>query len=37
MWSMKTCQSEFLQIRGRRTHVRIWGGETAPLLVLLHG
>jgi len=34
---MKTCRSEFLQIRGRRLHVRIWGSETAPLLVLLHG
>ncbi len=29
--------SEFLQIRGRRLHVRIWGKEGAPLLVLLHG
>ena len=37
MWGMKTCQSEFLQIRGRRLHVRIWSSETAPLLVLLHG
>ncbi|WP_310451804.1 alpha/beta hydrolase [Sulfuritalea sp.] len=34
---MKSCHSEFLQIRGRRLHVRIWGGESAPLLVLLHG
>ena len=34
---MKTCSSEFLQIRGRRLHVRIWGSEAAPLLVLLHG
>ncbi|NJD34428.1 MAG: alpha/beta hydrolase [Betaproteobacteria bacterium] len=34
---MKTCSSEFLRIRGRRLHVRIWGSETAPLLVLLHG
>ena len=37
MSGMKTCSSEFLQIRGRRLHVRIWGSETAPLLVLLHG
>ena len=37
MSGMKTSRSEFLQIRGRRLHVRIWGGETAPLLVLLHG
>jgi pimeloyl-ACP methyl ester carboxylesterase len=34
---MKPCHSEFLQIRGRRLHVRIWGSESAPLLVLLHG
>ncbi|MDO8789747.1 MAG: alpha/beta hydrolase [Sulfuritalea sp.] len=34
---MKACHSEFLQIRGRRLHVRIWGDESAPLLVLLHG
>jgi pimeloyl-ACP methyl ester carboxylesterase len=37
MPGMKTCSSEFLQIRGRRLHVRIWGSEAAPLLVLLHG
>ena len=37
MPGMKTSQSEFLQIRGRRLHVRIWGSETAPLVVLLHG
>jgi len=34
---MKACHSEFIQLRGRRLHVRIWGGEAAPLLVLLHG
>ena len=34
---MKACHSEFLQIRGRRLHVRVWGSEPAPLLVLLHG
>lgn len=34
---MKPSSSEFLQIRGRRLHVRIWGKEGAPLLVLLHG
>jgi pimeloyl-ACP methyl ester carboxylesterase len=34
---MKPCSSEFLQIRGRRLHVRTWGSATAPLLVLLHG
>jgi pimeloyl-ACP methyl ester carboxylesterase len=34
---MKACQSEFVQVRGRRLHVRIWGSESAPLVVLLHG
>lgn len=34
---MKACHSEFVQVRGRRLHVRLWGDETAPLLVLLHG
>jgi len=34
---MKSCQSEFLKVRGRRLHVRLWGPETAPLVVLLHG
>lgn len=34
---MKESRSEFLQIRGRRLHVRIWGSDSAPLLVLLHG
>ena len=34
---MKACHSEFVQQRGRRLHVRIWGSESAPLLVLLHG
>jgi pimeloyl-ACP methyl ester carboxylesterase len=34
---MKACQSEFVQVRGRRLHVRTWGAESAPLLVLLHG
>jgi len=34
---MKVSESQFLDIRGRRLHVRLWGPETAPLLVLLHG
>ncbi len=34
---MKRCRSEFLAIRGRRLHVRIWGADDAPQLVLLHG
>ncbi|MBI5900130.1 MAG: alpha/beta hydrolase [Rhodocyclales bacterium] len=34
---MKPSRSEFLAIRGRRLHVRLWGEEDAPLLVLLHG
>ncbi len=34
---MKPSRSEFLTIRGRRLHVRLWGSDTAPMLVLLHG
>lgn len=34
---MKASESQFLDIRGRRLHVRLWGPETAPMLVLLHG
>lgn len=34
---MKASDSEFIQLRGRRLHVRTWGSESAPLLVLLHG
>jgi pimeloyl-ACP methyl ester carboxylesterase len=34
---MKVCHSEFVQVRDRRLHVRSWGEESAPLLVLLHG
>lgn len=34
---MKASRSEFLQIRGRRLHVRLWGPDEAPLIVLLHG
>jgi pimeloyl-ACP methyl ester carboxylesterase len=34
---MKVSRSEFLDIRGRRLHVRLWGDERAPMLFLLHG
>jgi len=34
---MKASDSQFLDIRGRRLHVRLWGPESAPMLVLLHG
>lgn len=34
---MKPSRSEFLEIRGRRLHIRRWGRDDAPLLVLLHG
>jgi pimeloyl-ACP methyl ester carboxylesterase len=34
---MKASRSEFLPVRGRRLHVRVWGEDSAPLVVLLHG
>ena len=34
---MKSSRSEFIDIRGLRTHVRHWGPEDAPRLFLLHG
>ncbi len=34
---MKASRSEFLDIRGLRYHLRIWGNESAPKLFLLHG
>ena len=34
---MKPSQSHILQVRGLRYHVRTWGDETDPKLVLLHG
>jgi pimeloyl-ACP methyl ester carboxylesterase len=34
---MKASQSEFVRSRGRRLHVRKWGSDAAPPLVLLHG
>lgn len=30
-------RSEFIQVRGLRYHVRHWGNEDAPLIVMLHG
>lgn len=29
--------SRFLQLRGRKYHLRTWGDERAPMLLLLHG
>jgi len=29
--------SKFSQVRGRKCHLRIWGGEDAPPVLLLHG
>jgi pimeloyl-ACP methyl ester carboxylesterase len=34
---MKPSQSHILQVRGLRYHVRTWGDERDPKLVLLHG
>jgi pimeloyl-ACP methyl ester carboxylesterase len=34
---VKPSRSHYLTLRGRRSHVRCWGAESAPLLVLLHG
>ena len=34
---MNQSNSEFLIVRGRRLHVRVWGDAAAPLLLLLHG
>jgi pimeloyl-ACP methyl ester carboxylesterase len=34
---MKPSRSEFLTVRGLRTHVRHWGREGAPNLFMLHG
>ncbi len=34
---MKQSHSEFVDVRGRRLHVRIWGPESAPMLFLVHG
>ena len=34
---MKSARSEFLAVRGRRYHLRIWGEDAAPTLFFLHG
>jgi len=34
---MKQSDSEYIQLRGIRTHIRRWGPADAPLLFLLHG
>lgn len=34
---MKQSISEFLLVCGYRLHVRVWGDEAAPVLVMLHG
>ncbi|MGQ0578904.1 MAG: alpha/beta fold hydrolase [Betaproteobacteria bacterium] len=34
---MKSSQSQFINVRGLRYHVRTWGSESAPKLFLLHG
>lgn len=34
---MKPSRSEFITVRGLRTHLRHWGEPDAPLLVMVHG
>lgn len=34
---MKPSRSEFLSVRGLRTHVRHWGREGAPIMFMAHG
>lgn len=34
---VKNSRSEFIQLRGLRTHVRHWGEPDAPVLFMLHG
>jgi pimeloyl-ACP methyl ester carboxylesterase len=34
---MKISRSEFISLRGLRYHVRHWGNEDAPILVMMHG
>lgn len=34
---MKNSRSEFISIRGLQYHVRHWGDETAPKIVMMHG
>jgi len=35
--AMKTSRSEFITVRGLRYHLRHWGSDHAPILVMLHG
>ena len=37
MKPMKLSRSEFINIRGARTHVRHWGRDGAPILFMVHG
>jgi pimeloyl-ACP methyl ester carboxylesterase len=34
---MKPSRSEFITVRGLRTHVRHWGEEGAPIIFMVHG
>ncbi|MDL2357599.1 MAG: alpha/beta hydrolase [Pseudomonadota bacterium] len=34
---MKPSRSEFITVRGLRTHVRHWGREGAPIIFMVHG
>ena len=34
---MKTSRSEFVAVRDRRYHVRLWGDDEAQTLFFLHG
>lgn len=34
---MLPCRSEFVALRGRRYHVRMWGEDGAPAIFFLHG
>lgn len=34
---MTPCRSEFVSVRERRYHVRLWGDDKAPTLFFLHG
>ena len=34
---MQPCCSEFITLRGLRTHIRHWGNENSPMLFMAHG
>ena len=34
---MKPSRSEFISVRGLRTHVRHWGRQGAPVIFMVHG